>query len=196
MAKHPVIHPLWVRIFHWGNALGVVILTLSGWRIYNASPLFNFAFPAAVTLGNGLAGALLWHFAVMWLLITNGLFYLAGNLATGRLWRTFFPLRPGQVLCDLLLAIKGELSHELQRYHALQRAVYLLVIADIMLVILSGLVLWKSVQFPLLRDLMGGYEIARRVHFFGMAALTAFCGVHLVMVVIVPRSLLTMLRGH
>ena len=65
-----------------------------------------------------------------------------------------------------------------------------------MLLVLSGLVLWKSVQFPLLRELLGGYEFARRIHFFAMAALVAFVAVHLVMVALVPRTLLAMFRGR
>ena len=52
-------------------------MVLSGWRIYNASPLFDFKFPAAWTLGGWLAGALQWHFAAMWLLAVNGLVYVA-----------------------------------------------------------------------------------------------------------------------
>ena len=56
--------------------------------------------------------------------------------------------------------------------------------------VVSGLALWKSVQFPLLRELLGGYETARRVHFFAMAALVAFVVVHVVMVALVPRTFL------
>src|ERR1035437_1587072 len=79
---------------------------------------------------------------------------------------------------------------------ALQRAAYLFVMVDAVLLVLSGLVLWKSVQFPLLRELLGGYETARRVHFFAMAALVAFLAVHLAMVALVPRTLLAMIRGR
>jgi len=62
--------------------------------------------------------------------------------------------------------------------------------------VLSGLALWKSVQFPMLRDTLGGYEGARRVHFFAMAAIVGFVVVHLVMVALVPKTLLAMLRGR
>jgi len=191
------IHPRWLRATHWGNTLAVAMLTASGWRIYNASPLFAFTFPRAVTLGDWLGGALLWHFAAMWLLAANGSMYLALNLATGRLRRRFFPLDPGHVWRDLLRALRGQPTHDdAAGYNAVQRAAYLFVIADIVLIVLSGLVLWKSVQFPLLRELMGGYESARRVHFAGMAALTAFVGIHLVMAALVPRTVLAMIRGH
>src|SRR5689334_6631733 len=70
-----VIHPVWVRITHWINALAVIVMITSGWQIYNASPLFGFVFPPAITLGGWLAGALLWHFAAMWVLAVNGLIY-------------------------------------------------------------------------------------------------------------------------
>lgn len=192
----PVIHPRWLRATHWLNALAVVIMVMSGWRIYNAAPFFDFTFPNGITLGGWLGGALQWHFAGMWLLFANGLLYLALNVATGRLWRKFLPVSPGGVLRDLLAALRGQLSHaDPRRYNQVQRLAYLFVMADIAVLILSGLVLWKSVQFDLLRDLMGGYEAARRVHFFAMALLAGFVAVHLAMVALVPRSLLTMIRG-
>ena len=191
------IHPVWMRITHWLNALAVLVLVTSGWRIYNAAPFFPFDIPAAITLGGWLGGALQWHFAAMWLLAANGLVYLGLNLASGRLFAKFFPLSPAGIWRDALDALRGKLSHaDPRRYNSVQRFAYLFVMLDIVLLVLSGLVLWKSVQFGLLRDLMGGYESARRVHFFAMAALVAFVAVHLVMVALVPRTLLTMLSGR
>lgn len=191
-----VIHPGWLRIVHWLNALAVVIMVMSGWRIYNAAPFFDFTFPNGITLGGWLGGALQWHFAAMWLLFANGLLYLALNLATGRLWRKFFPLSPSGVAADLGAALRGKLSHgDLRHYNQVQKLAYLFVMVDIVVLVLSGLVLWKSVQFDLLRELMGGYEFARRIHFFAMALLVAFVAVHLVMVALVPRSLIAMIRG-
>lgn len=192
-----VVHPAWLRATHWLNALAVVVLMMSGWRIYNATAFLGFAFPKGITLGGWLGGALQWHFAAMWLLAVNGLLYLGFNLASGRLWHRFFPLSPRALLADLLAALKGRLAHaDPQQYNAVQRLAYLFVILDSVLLVLSGLVLWKSVQFPLLRELMAGYEGARRVHFFAMAALAAFVAVHLAMVALVPRTLLHMIRGR
>ena len=192
-----LIHPLWLRLTHWLNAVAVFILVTSGWRIYNAAPFYDFIIPKDITLGGWLGGALQWHFAAMWLLAANGLLYLALNIGSGRLWRQFFPLSPGAFLDDLKAALKGQLAHaDPARYNTVQRAAYLFVIADIIVLVLSGLVLWKSEQFPLLRELLGGYESARRVHFVAMSALVAFIGVHLVMVALVPRTLLTMIRGR
>ncbi|UVE17000.1 cytochrome b/b6 domain-containing protein [Pseudomonas sp. LS44] len=192
-----VIHPRWLRLTHWLNALAVLVMVPSGWRIYNASPLYDFAFPNAITLGGWLAGALQWHFAGMWLLVFNGLLYLALNLASGRLFRRFFPLSPRGVLRDFRAALRGKLTHaDLRQYNQVQRAAYLFVMLDTAVLVVSGLVLWKSVQFDLLRELLGDYEVARHVHFVSMALLVGFVGVHLLMVALVPRSLLSMIRGR
>ena len=196
-ASGAVIHPAWLRLTHWLNAMAVVLLAASGWRIYNAAPFFPFELPRALTLGGWLGGALQWHFAAMWLLLANGALYLLINIASGRLRRQFFPLSPGALLRDMSAALRGKLAHaDPRHYNMVQRAAYLFVMLDCVLLVMSGLVLWKSVQFPLLRELLGGYESARRVHFFAMAALVGFVVVHLVMVALVPRTLLAMLRGR
>ena len=194
--EYPLIHPLWLRITHAINVLAVVIMTMSGWRIYNATAFLGFAIPNDITLGGWLAGALQWHFAAMWLLVGNGLVYLALNLFSGRFRRKFFPLSLRAFATDFTAALRGRLSHDLGHYNAVQRAAYLLTLLDLIVLVLSGLVLWKSVQFPLLRELMGGYEGARRVHFGAMSVLVAFVAVHLVMVALVPRTLIAMLRGR
>lgn len=191
------IHPVWMRVTHWLNALAVLVLVTSGWRIYNASPFFPFQIPGVLTLGGWLGGALQWHFAAMWLLAANGLVYLALNVASRRLFRKFFPLSLGGILRDALAALHGKLSHaDPRHYNNVQRLAYLFVMLDITLLVLSGLVLWKSVQFSVLRDLLGGYDFARRVHFVAMALLVGFVGVHLVMVALVPKTLLTMLSNR
>ena len=191
------IFPLWLRITHWLNAIGVVVMVMSGWRIYNASPFFAFHIPAGITIGGWLGGALQWHFAAMWIIFLNGLFYLIANLATRRLFTQFFPLSPRAVWNDFVAALRSKLSHDdLRHYNAVQRFAYLFVIVDIAVLILSGLVLWKNVQFPLLRELMGGYETARRIHFIAMAGIVGFFVVHIVMVALVPRTLIAMIRGR
>ncbi|WP_407716035.1 cytochrome b/b6 domain-containing protein [Comamonas testosteroni] len=195
--KHSVsLQPLWLRITHWLNALAVLIMVMSGWRIYNASPIFDFAFPNNSTLGGWLGGALQWHFAGMWLFALNGVAYLLLNLITGRFGRRMFPVSARGMVRDAWLALTARLSHaDLSHYNQLQRAAYLFAVVDLILLVLSGLVIWKSVQFPLLRELLGGYDMARRIHFYCMAAIVCFVAVHLLMVVLVPRSLLVMLLG-
>jgi thiosulfate reductase cytochrome b subunit len=189
--------PGWVRITHWVNVIAVLVLIPSGWRIYNASPIFDFRFPAGLTLGGWLGGALLWHFAAMWLLFVNGLVYLALSVASGRLRRRFLPLTPRQLLADFIAALRGHLDHDdLSRYNAVQKAAYLGAILLLVMVVLSGLAVWKSVQFPLLRELMGGFDNARVVHFLAMAGLSLFVLVHVVMVALVPRTLRLMTLGR
>ena len=170
---------------------------MSGWRIYNASPIFSFTFPKEITLGGWLGGALLWHFAAMWLLFINGFLYLTLNIVTGRFRNRFFPIRLRDAFGDLNDAFKGKLAHDdLSQYNTVQKLAYLFAIVVIVVLVLSGLVVWKSVQFPLLRELMCGYDNARIVHFVAMSALVAFITVHVVMVALVPKTLILMIRGR
>jgi thiosulfate reductase cytochrome b subunit len=196
--KRPtVVHPLYVRITHWVNAVTVVVMIMSGWQIYNAAPLYPFTFPSGITLGGWLAGALLWHFAAMWLFVVNGLVYLALGLATGRLRRRLLPLRPGEFVRDLGAALTGRLNHaDGTAYNAVQKTLYLGVLLAGVAIVASGLALWKPVQFQELAAVLGGYEGARHVHFFAMAAIVLFLVVHVVMALLVPRSLRAMIRGR
>jgi thiosulfate reductase cytochrome b subunit len=199
MSSEPskTIHPLWVRCCHWVNAIAIAGMMFSGWRIYNASPLFDFSFPREITLGGWLGGALQWHFAMMWVLGINGAVYLTLGVISGRFKRKFLPLSPRELFNDLRQALRGKLAHaDLSHYNMVQKLAYVGVILLGVGLVLSGLVLWKSVQFPLLRELLGGYETARYIHFFCMSAMALFVVVHLLMVLLVPRTLLAMLRGR
>jgi thiosulfate reductase cytochrome b subunit len=192
-----LIHPIWVRITHWINALAMLMMISSGWRIYNASPLFQFEFPdAVVTGGNGLADALRWHFAAMWLLVINGIVYVTLGIASGRFRRKLFPIRPAEVIADALAALKGRLSHDdLSVYNAVQKLLYLGVILAGVVIVLSGISIWKPVQVQELTALFGGYDAARYVHFFAMAAIVGFLIVHVTLAILVPKSLRAMIRG-
>jgi thiosulfate reductase cytochrome b subunit len=191
------IHPAWVRITHWVNAVAVVVMIGSGWEIYNASPLFPFSYPKSITIGGWLAGALLWHFAAMWLFVVNGLVYVVLGVLTGRFRRKLLPIRPGEVVADLRAALKGQLSHDdLAVYNAVQKLLYLGVIIAGVMVVLSGLAIWKPVQLQELTAVLGGYEAARYVHFFAMAAIVGFLVIHIVMAFVVPKSLRAMIIGR
>jgi thiosulfate reductase cytochrome b subunit len=191
------IHPAWVRVTHWINALAMIVMIGSGWQIYNASPLFNFAFPGPITIGGWLAGALLWHFAAMWVLAINGLVYLVLGLATGRFSRKLLPITPGAVVADTKAALTGRLSHsDLSIYNAVQKLLYLGVIITAIVIVLSGLSIWKPVQFQAFTAVFGGYDTARYVHFFAMATIVAFLVIHVVMALLVPRSLRAMVTGR
>jgi thiosulfate reductase cytochrome b subunit len=192
-----LIHPVWVRVTHWINVVAMTVMILSGWEIYNASPLFPFTFPRSITLGGWLAGALLWHFAAMWLLAVNGLVYLALGLATGRFRRKLVPIRPGGVLADAKAALSGKLAHDdLAVYNAVQKLLYLGVILAGIVIVLSGISIWKPVQLQELTALFGGYDAARYVHFLAMAAIVGFLVVHVVMALLVPKSLRAMVTGR
>jgi thiosulfate reductase cytochrome b subunit len=191
------IHPLWLRVTHWINAVAIVVMIGSGWEIYNASPLFPFTFPKSITLGGWLAGALLWHFAAMWLLAVNGLIYLVLGIATGRFRRKLLPIRPGEVIADTRAALRGRLAHDdLSVYNAVQKLLYVGVIAAGIVVVLSGLAIWKPVQLQWLTALFGGYEPSRYVHFLAMAAIVGFLVIHVVMAFLVPKSLRAMITGR
>jgi thiosulfate reductase cytochrome b subunit len=196
-AARPLIHPRWTRITHWINALAVLLLIGSGWQIYDASPLFGFAFPRQIALGNWLAGALLWHFAAMWLLMINGAAYLGLGLATGRFRAKLFPLWPRDVLRDLFAALRGHLAHDdLSVYNAVQKLLYLGVILAGVIIVLSGLSIWKPVQLHWLTSFFGGFDTARYVHFAAMTAIVAFLVVHVALALLVPKSLRAMIVGR
>ena len=192
-----IIQPLWVRITHWINAIAMVLMMTSGWQIYNASPLFGLTFPPQITLGGWLAGALLWHFAAMWLLVVNGLFYLTIGLWTGHFRRRLIPISMRELFGDIRDALTFRLSHaDLSVYNAAQKFLYLGVIGAGILVALSGLSIWKPVQLQTLTAMFGGYDTARYVHFLAMAAIAGFILMHVILAVLVPRSLRAMITGR
>ena len=192
-----VIQPAWVRAMHWTNALAMILMIMSGWQIYNASPLFSFRFSHSITLGGWLGGALLWHFAAMWLLMVNGLLYLVTGFATGRFRKKLLPITPAGVLHDVRAALTFKLSHDdLSVYNYVQRALYAGIIVVGVLIVLSGLSIWKPVQLYYLVTLFGGYDIARYVHFICMALIVAFLVVHVLLALLVPKSLRAMIIGR
>jgi thiosulfate reductase cytochrome b subunit len=190
------IHPLAVRAAHWVNAFAMTCMLMSGWAIYNASPLFAFKFPVWATVGGWLGGSIAWHFAAMWLLAANGLLYVIYGLSSGHFRRHFLPVHARELVHDAKLASQFKLAHTVGSYNALQRLAYLGVLALGVLAVASGLSIWKPVQLDWLVNLFGGYDFARKVHFLAMAGIAAFIVLHLVLVVLVPRTLLPMLSGR
>jgi thiosulfate reductase cytochrome b subunit len=196
-ATTKVIQPAWVRTVHWINAVAMILMIMSGWQIYNASPLFDFRFSHSITLGGWLGGALLWHFAAMWLLMVNGLVYLTLGFATGRFRKKLLPITPGGVISDAKAALTGRLSHDdLTRYNYVQKLLYAGIILVGIVIVLSGLSIWKPVQLQYLTAVFGGYDVARYVHFICMAAIVAFLIVHVVLALLVPKSLRAMIIGR
>jgi thiosulfate reductase cytochrome b subunit len=203
-----VVHSLVVRVTHWVNALAMIIMIGSGWRIWNSDPIFDYYFPVWATIGGdpersqdlhnelGLASALQWHFAGMWLLVINGLVYFAYGLLSGHFRHAFFPVSPRAFFRDFFAALRFRLPHHPGVYNAVQKALYLGVLAAGIVMVLSGLAIWKPGQFQELAWLFGGFDTARLVHFLGMVAIVLFLLVHISLVIIVPRTLPTMISGR
>ena len=190
------VHPALVRITHWINALAILVMVASGWRIYNASPIWDFKIPAELTLGGWLAGALQWHFAAMWVLFVNGLVYVAYGFLSGRFRRRLLPITLRGILSDVGNALRGKLAHDdLTVYNYAQRAAYVAIILAIVVLVASGLAIWKPVQFHAIAALMGDYEGARIVHFCAMSIVVALVLVHVLMVILVPRTFPSMITG-
>ena len=192
-----VVHPLIVRLTHLDNAGAMIVMLMSGWQIHNAYPTLPFSFPGMLTLGDGLAGGLRWHFAAMWVLVINGAIYLAHGVISGRFRRKLLPVRLAHVIRDVRLAFIGKLAHDdLAIYNAVQRLLYAGVIGVGTLIVISGLAIWKPVQFGFLTTLFGDFDNARLIHFAAMSAIVMFLAIHIVMATLVPKSLRAMLRGR
>lgn len=191
------MHPLPLRIMHWTNAIAMIVMIGSGWKIYNDEVIFGFLhFPQAIVLGVWAQHALQWHFFGMWVLVLNGLAYLAYGVATGRFARLFFPIRPREVIAEAVAALSFRLKHQdLTHYNAVQKVLYVGVITIIVVQVASGLAIWKPVQFSGLVSMLGGFQSARLIHFLGMAAIVLFMVVHVALALLVPKTLVAMFTG-
>lgn len=191
------LHPLPLRIMHWITAISMVLMVMSGWKIYNDEVIFGFLhFPDAITLGIWAQHALQWHFFVMWILVLNGLCYLAYGFLTGRFHRMLLPIRIREIIQEMVAALTFRLKHaDLTHYNAVQKLLYVSVILIIILQVVTGIAIWKPVQFSGLVWLFGGFQGARLAHFLGMTAIVIFVLVHVTLALLVPRTILAMLTG-
>jgi thiosulfate reductase cytochrome b subunit len=191
------LHPLGVRIMHWINAAGMIIMIMSGWKIYNDEVLFGFLhFPEEIVLGVWAQHALQWHFAFMWVLTVNGIIYLSYGILSGRFRRMLWPVRLRDVFSELVQALTFLLQHaDLTRYNAVQRLLYAGVILVIIVQLISGLAIWKPVQFSSLVSIFYDFQGARLAHFLGMTAICLFMVVHIALALLVPRTILAMFTG-
>ncbi len=191
------MHPLIIRIVHWTNAVAMVVMIMSGWKIYNDEVLFGFLhFPEAIVLGVWAQHALQWHFAFMWVLTVNGLVYLGYGVFSGRFRRMLWPVSWRDVFSEVVQALTFRLQHaDLTRYNAVQKVLYAGVILVIIVQVISGLALWKPVQFSSLVWLFHDFQGARLAHFLGMTAICLFIAVHITLALLVPRTILAMLTG-
>jgi len=196
-ARKGRLHPLPVRIMHWINALAVIIMITSGWKIYNDEVIFGWLhFPEAITLGVWAQHGLQWHFFGMWIFVINGLFYVACGILSGRFRQKFFPISIREVFATVGDALRFRLKHDdLTHYNAVQKVLYLGILLVGVLTVLSGLSIWKPVQFSELAALFYDFQTARIVHFFCMVAFVLFLVVHVALALLVPRSLVAMVTG-
>jgi thiosulfate reductase cytochrome b subunit len=200
-------HGIVVRIAHWLMALSILIMIGSGWRIYNASPILPFRFPVWLTLGGdvdtalarhndpGVASAIAWHFAGMWVLVGSYLLFVLWGALSGHFWRDFLPVTPRSFWRDFVAAARFRLPHRLGEYNAVQKVFYWGVLLAVTVMIVSGIAIWKPVQTYPLEVLFGGFQGARLVHFLAMIGIVLFLVVHVALVVLVPRTLLAMVLG-
>src|SRR6516164_5471901 len=191
------LHPIPLRIMHWINAVAIFIMIGSGWRIYNDDILFGWLrFPDFLVIGKWAQYGLQWHFFGMWIFVLNGLAYLAYGISTGRFRQKLFPLSPREVLATVGEALHLRLEHEdLTVYNAVQKILYLGVILVGIVIVITGLCLWKPVQFSEVASLFGNFQTIRFIHFLCMTAIVAFVAVHVTLALLVPRSLVAMITG-
>ncbi|HEX3575550.1 MAG TPA: cytochrome b/b6 domain-containing protein [Rhodopila sp.] len=201
-------HSVAVRVTHWLMALAILALIGSGWRIYNASPIFDFRFPEMFTLGGdveqalalhndpGVASAIAWHFAAMWLLALSYLGFVLWNTLSGHFWRDFLPVGPRSFWRDFSAALRFRLDHRLGEYNAVQRVAYWGVLGAVAMMLLSGAAIWKPVQTYPLETVFGGFQGARIVHFMFMAAIALFIVIHVALVILVPKTFVAMTLGR
>ncbi len=191
------LHPLPVRIMHWINAVAMLIMIGSGWGIYDDDVIFSFLhFPHPLRLGTWAAQSLLWHFAAMWVLAINGLTYLIYGIVTGRFRRRLLPIRLAEIIETVRETIHLKIAHEdLTVYNAVQKVLYIVVILAGISQVVTGLAIWKPIQFSGLISFLGGFQNARLIHFLGMSVIVGFLAVHVALSLLVPRTLVAMVTG-
>ena len=182
---------------HWLNALAMIVMIMSGWGIYNDDVIIRgFLFPSWMRLGSWAAESLLWHFAAMWLLAFNGVAYVVYGFATGRFRERLLPVRATELVQTVRDTLRLHIAHEdLTVYNAVQKLLYIVVILAGIAQVMTGLAIWKPVQFSGFVSLLGGFQGARLLHFTGMSVIAGFLVVHVALAVLVPQTLWAMVTG-
>jgi len=191
------LHPAPLRIMHWINAIAIFIMIGSGWKIYNDDVIFGFLhFPDWIVIGKWAQHGLQWHFFGMWIFVLNGLAYLTYGITTGRFRRKLLPISLREIFATVGEALSFRLRHDdLTHYNAVQKILYLGVMGIGILIVISGLALWKPVQFSELAALFGTFQTIRLVHFLCMSAIVGFILIHVTLALLVPQSLVAMVTG-
>jgi len=203
--------PWLIRLTHWLNVPLLLLIAGSGLQIFAAYPALGprgalygwypwdgIPPPTWARFGGWLAGARHWHFALGWFLVLNGIAYLSYMAARGE-WRRrgFRPHRDTRnaILMLLYYLRLRRIAPPIDFYNGLQRLAYSSIMVIALAEVLSGLAIYKPVQLWWLGSLFGGYDGARAVHLIGLGLLALFTAMHLVMVALHPRAILTMLTG-
>ncbi len=191
------LHPWSIRVMHWTNAVAMLVMITSGWGIYDDDVIIRgFQFGSTLRLGDWAAWSLNWHFAGMWLLVINGLCYLVYGVVTGRLRERMLPIRIGEILETIRDTLHLKIKHDdLTTYNAVQKLLYIVVILAGIAQVVTGLAIWKPVQFSGLVLWLGGFQSARIIHFAGMSVIVGFLLVHVLLALLVPQTLWAMLTG-
>jgi thiosulfate reductase cytochrome b subunit len=186
-----------LRVMHWINAAAIFIMIGSGWKIYDDEVIFGWLhFPDSLTIGKWAQHGLQWHFFGMWIFVINGLCYLTYGIVTGRFRRKLFPISIGEIVATVGDALRFRLKHDdLTHYNAVQKILYLGIMTVGVLIVISGLALWKPIQFSELAALFYNFQTIRLVHFLCMTAIVAFLVVHITLALLVPQSLAAMVTG-
>ena len=191
------LHPLPLRVMHWINAFAMIVLIGSGWKIYNDEVLFGWLhFPDWMTIGVWAQHALQWHFFAMWILMLNGVCYLAYGIVTGRFRRKFLPIWPSEIIANVRDALRFKLAHDdITRYNAVQKMLYTGIIVVIVFQVFTGFIIWKPIQLSELTSLFYDFQGARLAHFIGMALIVGFLIVHVALALLVPKTIAAMVNG-
>ena len=191
------LHPWPVRVMHWINAFAILVMVTSGWGIYDDNVIINgLHFGHFFRLGDDAAQSLLWHFAGMWIVVLDGLSYLTYGVVTGRLRERLLPIRLPDLVKTVRETLHLHIDHsDLTTYNAVQKLLYIVVILAGISQVITGLAIWKPVQFSGLLSLLGGFQTARLLHFSGMSVIVGFLAVHIALSVLVPQTLWAMLTG-
>jgi thiosulfate reductase cytochrome b subunit len=205
-------HPAAIRWLHWINFPLLSIMIWSGMLIYWANDvyriglgsftLFHFFpdwFYNGLGLGHRLAEGMAWHFLFMWLFAVNGILYVIYTLVSGE-WRSLVPNRNSlreaiQVtLYDLHLS---KVHPPPRKFNGAQQFAYTSIIVMGAGSLMTGLAIWKSVQFGWLTALLGGYEAARIEHFLLTIGYVLFFLVHIAQVIRAGwNNLRSMITGY
>jgi thiosulfate reductase cytochrome b subunit len=191
------LHPLSIRFMHWINAAAMLVMITSGWGIYDDDVIIRgLHFGGSLRLGGWAAPSLNWHFAGMWVLTLNGLVYVTYGFVTGRLRERLLPIRVIDVIHTVRDTLHFKIAHEdLTTYNAVQKLLYIVAILAGASQVVTGLAIWKPVQFSGLVWLLGGFQSARIIHFAGMTVIVGFVLVHVLLALLVPKTLWAMLSG-